>query len=114
MTTELGKFLLQTPPNLSTSYTKMGYAGNNDPAFIIPSAISDKLQKVPHWFSLWLICEGAGLDLKDDKQGELMPEWAFGFLDRGECDKVLEYASDQLSGEERADFGLGDHGETVA
>ena len=32
--------------NKCTRYTKMGYSGNMEPAFIIPSAVADKVGKV--------------------------------------------------------------------
>ena len=33
-----------------TGYTKMGYAGNMDPSYIIPSTIATSLNKVSIWF----------------------------------------------------------------
>lgn len=35
-----------------TGYTKMGYAGNMDPSYIIPSTIGTSLNKVSYRFKL--------------------------------------------------------------
>lgn len=37
-----------------TGYTKMGYAGNMDPSYIIPSTIATSLNKVSSSFHLML------------------------------------------------------------
>ena len=95
------------------SYTKMGYAGNNDPAFIIPSAISDKIQKVLS-FILKNPKLGSSTDFKNDRKGKYVPQWAFRFLDWWWGNKSCQKPLNQLPYKKWACLRLRSHGEDMA
>ena len=39
-----------------TGYTKLGYAGNFEPSYVLPTTIAEKAVKVGHTISLSLEC----------------------------------------------------------
>ena len=80
-----------------TGYTKMGYSGNMDPSYIIPSTIATSLNKVSH-HSLLTPAEKHEVRLSGD-----------GLLYRRRGHGTLKDTLNQLPAPRRPDRRLGGH-----